>query len=162
MGSSYVNEKSSSSLYYSTFSRQDSVTAFARNAVKKYFAPKNSEQAIETIEQHRDHLPVLMERYQEFYDNHEIIWQPIFVDWSVRFFPENQNLLIGIVSAIDDILKLGFNYAPVGITRQSNYLLARTMNVVRQTLGTNDDLGYIYDRSYKDSYYKQVEVGNKE
>ena len=157
LGSSYAAEKSSSSLYYSTFSRQDSMTEFARNVVKKYFAPENSEQAIETIEKHRDHLPVLMERYQEFHDNHEISWQPIFVDWAVRFFPENQNLLTGIVSAIDDILKLGFNYMPVAITRQSNYLLARTMNVVRQTVGTNDDLGYIYDRSYEDSYYKQVD-----
>ena len=100
----------------------------------------------------------MIERYQEFHDNHEISWQPIFVDWAVRFFPENQNLLIGIVSAIDDILKLGLNYSPVGITGQSNYLLARTMNVVRQTLGTNDDLGYIYDRSYKDIYYKQEDL----
>ena len=39
LGSSYATEKSSSSLYYSTLSRQDSMTAFSRNVVKKIFCP---------------------------------------------------------------------------------------------------------------------------
>lgn len=156
LGSAYASKKSSSNLYFSTFSRQDAMSDFAQNVVKKYFAPQNSEEAIATIEQHRDYLPILMERYQKYYDNHEISWQPIFVDWTVRFFPENQKrLLVAIVSILDDVIKVGLNYAPVAITKESNYLLARTMNMVRQTLGTNEDLGYIYDRAYQDKYYQQ-------
>ncbi len=162
LGSSYVDEKSSSKLYYSTFSSRDGMSEFARNVVTKYFAPKNSEQAIEKIEAHRDHLPVLMDRYREFHVNHEVSWQPIFVDWSVRFFGENKKLLGTIIGAIDDIIKLGFNYSPVAITGQSNYLLARTMNIVRQTLGTEDELGYIYDRSYDEIYYKPEELQEEE
>ena len=155
LGSSYATEKSSSNLYFSTFSRLDGMSEFAQNVVKKYFAPENSEEVISTIEEHRNYLPVLMERYQEYYDNHEISWQPIFIDYAVRFFPENQKLLASILSLIDDVIKVGLNYSPAAITKESNYLLARTMNVVRQTLGTNEDLGYIYDRSYEDQYYQQ-------
>ena len=155
LGSSYATEKSSSNLYFSTFSRVDGMSGFAQNVVKKYFAPENPEKAIATIEKHRDHLPVLMERYQEYYPDHEISWQPIFIDYAVRFFPENQKLLASILSLIDDVIKVGLNYAPAAITKESNYLLARTMNMVRQTLGTNEELGYIYDRSYEDQYYQQ-------
>ena len=159
LGSGYAAEKSSSPLYFSTFSRQDSMSEFAQNVVKKYFAPQNSEEAIETIEEHRDYLPVLMERYEEYYDDHEISWQPIFVNWTMRFFPENQKrLLVNILSIIDDVIKVGLNYSPVAITRQSNYLLARTMNTVRKTLGTDEDLGYIYDRAYKDGAYEPIEL----
>ena len=61
---------------------------------------------------------------------------------------------------IDDVIHVGLNHAPVAITRESNYLLARTMNVVRQSLGTEEELGYIYDRSYKDKFYQQDEKGN--
>ena len=155
LGSGYAAEKSNSNLYFSTFSRLDGMSEFAQKVVKKYFAPQNSEEAIARIEKHRRYLPVLMQRYQEYYENHEISWQPIFIDYAVRFFGENKNLLTGILGAIDDVIKVGLNYAPAAITRESNYLLARTMNVVRQTLGTNEDLGYIYDRSYEDQYYQQ-------
>ena len=158
LGSGYASETSKSNLYFSTFSRWDAMSEFAQNVVKKYFAPKNSEEAIAKIEQHRDYLPVLMEHYQEYYDNHKIRWQPIFIDYAVRFFPENQKLLASILSLIDDVIKVGLNYAPVATTKQSNYLLARTMNVVRQTLGTNEDLGYIYDRSYEEKYYQQENI----
>ena len=123
--------------------------------MKKYFAPENSEEAIAKIEEHRDRLPILMNFYQEYYDNHELNWQPIFVDYAVRFFPENKQLLAKIVGLIDDVLKLGFNYMPAAITKQSNYLLARTMNVVRHALGTEENLGYIYDRAYEARYYQQ-------
>ncbi len=158
LGSGYAAEKSSSHLYFSTFSRQDSMSEFAQNVVKKYFAPQNSEEALETIEEHRDYLPVLMERYEEYDDDHEISWQPIFVNWTMRFFPENQKrLLVNILSIIDDVIKVGLNYSPVAITRQSNYLLARTMNTVRKTLGTDEDLGYIYDRAYKDGAYDPID-----
>ena len=157
LGSGYASEKSSSDLYVSTFSRQDGMTKFAKKVVRKYFAPKNSKEAIAKIEQHRDYLPVLMESYREFYDNHNINWQPVFVEYAVRFFSENKNLLNKIVTLIDSAIKVGLSYPPAAITKQSNYLLARTTNVVRQTLGTNEDLGYIYDRSYKDRYYQQEE-----
>ena len=153
LGSSYALKKSSSNLYYSTFSRQDSVTEFARNVIKRYFAPENSTEAIETIEKHRAHLPVLIERYRQNYSSHDIDWQPIFVDWSVRIFPENQNFFRSIVSGIDNILRLGFSYFPVATTKQSNYLLARTTNIVRKTLDRDRDSDYIYDRSYEDRYY---------
>ena len=162
LGSAYASEQSSSNLYFSTFSRLDGMTEFAQKVVKKYFAPKNSQEAMSTasfaiakIEEHRDHLPVLIERYQEFYDNHTISWQPIFVDYAVRFFPENESLFEKIITAIDDVIKVGLSYPPAAITKQSNYLLARTTNVVRQTLGTEKDLGYIYDRSYEDRYYQE-------
>ena len=155
LGSAYASEKPSSNLYFSTFSRQDGMTEFAQTVVSKYFAPENSNEAIANIEEHRDHLPVLMERYQEFYDNHDISWQPVFVDYAVRFFPENENLLEGILTLVDDVIHVGLSHPPVAITKQSNYLLARTMNVVRQTLGTEEELGYIYDRSYEDRYYQQ-------
>ena len=158
LGSAYAEDQSRSSLYYSTFSRRDGMTDFARKVVKKYFAPKNPKQAIKTIEKHRDHLPILMERYQQYYGNHEISWQQIFVDWSVRFFSENQDLFESIISAIDDVIKMGFNHSPVATTKESNYLLARTMNIVRQTLGTGKELGYIYDRSFKNEYYKQKDL----
>jgi hypothetical protein len=158
LGSSYAWQQSSSNLYYSTFSRQNSLTAFARNVIKKYFAPNNSDEAIETIEKHRAHLAVLIERYQQYDRGHKISWQPIFVDWSVRFFPENQDFLSGIISGVDDILKLGFSYFPVAMTQESNYLLARTMNIVRQTLDRDQDLNYIYDRSYEDRYYQPEEI----
>ena len=154
LGSGYALKKSNSNLYFSTFSRQDAMSPFAKNAVKKYFAPQNSEEAIATIEQHRDHLPVLIERYQQYDDNHEISWQPIFVEYEVRFFRENKKLLAKIVGLIDDVLKLGFNYMPAAMTKQSNYLLAKTMNVVRHTLGTDEDLGYIYDRAFKPEFYE--------
>jgi hypothetical protein len=152
LGSSYAWQQSSSNLYYSTFSRQNSLTVFARNVIKKYFAPNNPDEAIETVEKHRAHLAVLIQRYQQ------ISWQPIFVDWSVRFFPENQDFLSGIISGVDDILKLGFSYFPVAMTQESNYLLARTMNIVRQTLDRDRDLYYIYDRSYEDRYYQPAEI----
>lgn len=155
LGSGYANDKSNSNLYYSTFSSQDGMSNFAKQVVRKYFAIKDSKQAIAKIEAHREHLPILINRYQEFYPNHEIDWQPIFVDWSVRFFSENKRLIGKIIGKLDNVLKLGFNYLPVANTKQSNYLLARTMNIVRQTLGTNKDQGYIYDRSYKSVYYKQ-------
>ena len=154
LGSAYASEQSSSNLYFSTFSRLDAMTDFARKVVRKYFAPNNSEEAIAKIEQHRQYLSVLMERYQKFYDNHSISWQPVFVDYAVRFFPENKNLLEKILTSIDDVIKVGLSHPPVAITKQSNYLLARTMNIVRQTLGTNEDLGYIYDRSYENRYYQ--------
>ncbi len=154
LGSGYALKQSNSNLYFSTFSRQDGMSGFAKNVVKKYFAPQNLEEAIARIEQHRDHLPVSIEHYQKYDDNHEISWQPIFVDWEVRFFRENKKLLARIVSLIDKVLKLGFSYMPAAITKQSNYLLARTMNVVRQTLGTHEDLGYIYDRSFKPEFYE--------
>ncbi|MGK7953420.1 MAG: hypothetical protein AB4368_32705 [Xenococcaceae cyanobacterium] len=154
LGSGYALKKSNSNLYFSTFSRQDAVSAFAQNVVKKYFAPQNSEEAIARIEQHRDHLPVSIERYQKYDDNHKISWQPIFVDYEVRFFAENKKLLGKLIGLIDNVIKLGFNYMPAAITKQSNYLLARTMNVVRQTLGTHEDLGYIYDRSFKPEFYE--------
>lgn len=130
------------------------MSEFAQNVIKKYFAPNNSEQALEKLEAHRDHLPVLMALYQEFSGNHEIIWQPIFADWSVRFFSENKQLLGMLIGAIDEILHLGFNHMPVAITGQSNYLVSRTINIVRQSLGNQEELGYIYDRSYNDSHYK--------
>ncbi len=154
LGSGYALNKSNSHLYLSTFSRQDAMSGFAKNVVRKYFAPQNSEEAIAKIEKHRDHLPVSIKRYQQYDDNHKISWQPIFVDYEVRFFAENKNLLAKIVSLIDDVIKLGFNYMPATITKQSNYLLARTMNVVRHTLGTHEDLGYIYDRSFKPKFYE--------
>ncbi len=160
LGSGYASDKSSSNLYFSTFSRQDSMTKFAQKVVRKYFAPENPEEAIANIEEHRDHLPILIERYQGFYDDDDISWQPIFVDYEMRLFSENKNLLQGIVSLINDVIKLGLNYAPVAITKESNYLLARTMNVVRQTLGTEKNLGYIYDRSYEDKYYQQNNNSN--
>ena len=154
LGSGYALNKSNSHLYFSTFSRQDAMSAFAKNVVKKYFAPQNSEEAITMIEQHRDHLPILIERYQQYDDNHKITWQPIFVDYEVRFFAENKKLLGKLIGLIDNIIKLGFNNMPAAITKQSNYLLARTMNVVRHTLGTQEDLGYIYDRSFKPKFYE--------
>lgn len=150
LGSAYAAEKSSSDLYFSTFSRQNATSEFAQKVVKKYFAPQNSEEAIAAIEKHRAYLPILMEHYQEYYDNHEISWQPIFVNWTMRFFPENQKKpLVRLVSLLDNAIGVGLNYAPAAITKQSNYLLARTMNVVRKTLGTDKDLGFIYDRSYQ-------------
>jgi hypothetical protein len=158
LGSSYAEEHSRSHLYYSTFSREKSVSAFARNVIKKYFAPQNADTAIATLEKHRQHLPVLIERYQKYYAQQEITWQPIFVDWEVTFFPENKNLLDRIVSQIDRIISLGYNHLPVAITKQSNYLLARTMNLVRHTLNPNTlnpsktNL-YIYDRSYEEGFY---------
>lgn len=158
LGSSYAWQQSSSNLYYSTFSRQNSLTTFARNVIKKYFAPNNSDEAIETFEKHRAHLAVLIQRYQQYDRHHQINWQPIFVDWSVRFFPENQDFLSGIISGVDDILKLGFSYFPVAMTQESNYLLARTMNIVRQTVDRDRDLNYIYDRSYEDRYYQPEEI----
>ena len=154
LGSSYTLNKSNSHLYFSTFSQQDAVSAFAQNAVRRYFAPQNSKEAIAKIEQHRDHLPVSIERYQQYYDNHKISWQPIFVNYQMRFFPENKKLLVKIVSLIDNVIKLGLNNIPAAITKQSNYLLARTMNIVRQTLRTHEDLGYIYDRSFKPEFYE--------
>ena len=157
LGSGYAAEEPSSSLYFSTFSRQDGMSNFAKNVVKKYFAPENPEAAIAKIEQHRDYLPILMERYREFYPESQLTWQPIFVDYEVRFFAENKDLLQGILGLIDDVIHVGLNHAPVAITRQSNYLLARTTNVVRQTLRTEEELGYIYDRSYKDKFYQQDE-----
>ena len=153
LGSSYTLTKSGSSLYYSTFSRQDSVTEFAQNVIKKYFAAENSAEAIEAIEKHRAHLPILIERYRQNYSRHKIHWQPIFVDWSVRVFPENQDIFRKIVSGIDDILRLGFSYFPVATTKESNYLLTRTTNIVRKTL--DRDSNYIYDRSYEDRYYQK-------
>ena len=153
LGSSYALKKSSSSLYYSTFSRQDSVTEFAGDVIRKYFAPENPTEAIEAIEKHRAHLPVLIERYRQQYGNHNITWQPIFVDWSVRVFPENRSFFQSIASKIDNVLRLGFSYFPAATTRQSNYLLARTTNIVRKTLDRN--LNYIYDRSYEDRYYEE-------
>ncbi|ELS01028.1 hypothetical protein Xen7305DRAFT_00007290 [Xenococcus sp. PCC 7305] len=155
LGSGYANEKSNSNLYYSTFSGQDGMSNFAQQVVKKYFAPQDSKQAIAEIEAHREHLPVLINRYQEFHANHEISWQPIFVDWSVRFFSENKKLIGKIIGKVDNVLKLGFNYLPVANTKQSNYLLARTMNVVRQTLGLDEGQGYIFDRAYADRHYRQ-------
>ncbi|WP_253274159.1 hypothetical protein [Myxosarcina sp. GI1] len=149
LGSGYAAKQSNSHLYFSTFSRRDSMGEFARYVVKRYFAPQNSEEAIAKIEKHRNALPTLINRYQQYYGDREISWQPIFVDYEVRFFRENQNLLAGIVSSIDNVLRLGFNYMPAALTKQSNYLVSRTINVVRKTLGTNKDLGYIYDRSYK-------------
>ena len=162
LGSGYASEQSKSNLYFSTFSRWDAMSEFAKNAVKKYFAPENPEEAIARIEKHRQHLPVLMERYREFDQNHELSWQPIFIDYSVRFFSENKEFLSTIVGLIDDVIKVGFNYAPVAITQQSNYLLARTMNVVRKTLGTNEELGFIYDRSFEYKYYQQEDIENPE
>ena len=153
LGSSYALKKSSSSLYYSTFSRQNSVTEFAQNVIKKYFAAGNSTEAIEAIEEHRAHLPILIERYRQNYRSHKINWQPIFVDWSVRVFPENQDIFRKIVSGIDNVLRLGFSYFPAATTKESNYLLARTTNIVRKTL--ERDLNYIYDRSYEDRYYQE-------
>ena len=155
LGSGYASEQPSSNLYFATFSRLDGMTDFAQKVVRKYFAPQNSKEAIAKIEEHRDYLPVLIERYQEFYDNHNISWQPVFVDYAVAFFPENANLFNKIVTLIDDVIKVGLSDFPVAITGQSNYLLARTTNVVRQTLGTDKDLGYIYDRSYEKRYYQQ-------
>lgn len=149
LGSAYAAKQSNSHLYFSTFSRKNSMGEFAKYVVKRYFAPQNSEEAIAKIEKHRAYLPSLINSYQQYYDNHKISWQPIFVDYEVRFFRENQNLLAGIVSSIDNVLRLGFNYMPAALTKQSNYLVSRTINAVRQTLGTNEDLGYIYDRSYK-------------
>ena len=157
LGSGYAADEPDSNLYFSTFSRQDGMSKFAKDVVKKYFAPENPEAAIAKIEEHRDYLPILMERYREFYPESELTWQPIFVDYEVRFFAENKDLLQGILGLIDDVIHVGLNYAPVAITRESNYLLARTMNVVRQSLGTEKELGYIYDRSYKDKFYRQDE-----
>ena len=162
LGSGYASEKSSSNLYFSTFSRSDAVAEFARKAVRKYFAPENSKEAIAKIEEHRQYLPILIEGYREFYDSHNISWQPVFVDYAMRFFPENKNLLDKIVTLIGNVINIGLNYPPVAITEQSNYLLARTMNVVRQTLGTNKDLSYIYDRSYKERYYQQENQNSKQ
>jgi hypothetical protein len=158
LGSSYAEENSSSHLYYSTLSREKSVSVFARNVIKKYFAPQNADTAIATLEKHRQHLPVLIERYQKYYDRQEITWQSIFVDWEVTFFPENKNLLDRIVSQIDRVINLGYSKLPVAITKQSNYLLARTMNVVRHTLkphtvNPSQPKLYIYDRSYEESFY---------
>lgn len=168
LGSGYAADEPNSNLYFSTFSRQDGMSNFAKNVVKKYFAPKNPEaampsasSAIAKIEKHRDYLPILMERYREFYPESELTWQPIFVDYEVRFFAENKDLLQGILGLIDDVIHVGLNHAPVAITRQSNYLLARTTNVVRQTLGTEEELGYIYDRSYKDKFYQQTKEKEK-
>ena len=127
---------------------------FAKDVVRKYFAPKNSESAIAKIEKHRQYLPVLIERYQDFYDNHTISWQPIFVDYSVRYYPENENLFDKLIILIDDVIKVGLSHPPVAITKQSNYLVARTMNIVRQTLGNYKDLGYIYDRTYEEQFYQ--------
>jgi hypothetical protein len=155
LGSSYAEKNSSSHLYYSTFSREDRASNFARNVIKKYFAPKNSDTAIAAVEKHRQHLPILIERYQQYYSLHEISWQPIFVNWEVDFFPENQNLLNRIVSKIDDIIRLGYDKLPVATTKQSNYLLARTMNVVRQTLNSGKTKLYIYDRAYEDQFYQK-------
>lgn len=160
LGSGYASEKSSSNLYFSTFSRQDAMSEFAQKVVRKYFAPENPEEAIANIEEHRDRLPILIERYQGFYDDHDISWHPIFVDYEVRLFSENKNLLQGIISLINDVIKLGLNYAPAAITKESNYLLARTMNLVRQTLGTEENFGYIYDRSYEDKYYQEDNNSN--
>ena len=159
LGSGYAAEEPSSNLYFSTFSRHDRMSRFAKNVVKKYFAPENPEAAIAKIEEHRDYLPILMERYREFYSESELAWQPMFVDYEVRFYAENKDLLQGILGLIDDVIHVGLNHAPVAITRESNYLLARTMNVVRQSLGTEKKLGYIYDRSYKDKFYQQDEDG---
>ncbi len=153
LGSGYGLAKSHSNLYFSTFSESDRVEDFARSVIKNYFAPENPEAAIAKIEQHRDHLPVLIQRYQQYDGNHQISWQPIFVDYTVRFFLENKNVLESFIGVVSSVLKLGFNYLPAATTQQSNYLLARTMNVVRKTLGKNRDWGYIYDRSYEDKYY---------
>ena len=157
LGSGYAADEPSSNLYFSTFSRQDGMSNFAKDVVKKYFAPEDPEKAIAKIEEHRDYLPILMERYREFYPESELTWQPIFVNYEVRFYAENKDLLQGILGLIDDVIHVGLNHAPVAITRESNYLLARTMNVVRQSLGTEKELGYIYDRSYKDKFYQQDE-----
>jgi hypothetical protein len=163
LGSSYAEENSRSHLYYSTLSREESVSTFARNVIKKYFAPQNADTAIATLEKHRQHLPVLIERYQKYNAQQEITWQPIFVDWEVTFFPENKNLLDRIVSQIDRIISLGYNKLPVAITKQSNYLLARTMNVVRHTLNSNTfnsnkTKPYIYDRSYEAGFYQKPKI----
>ncbi|MBE9048761.1 hypothetical protein IQ255_31045 [Pleurocapsales cyanobacterium LEGE 10410] len=164
LGSAYAADEPNSNLYFSTFSRHDRMSNFAKNVVKKYFAPENPEaamhsasSAIAKIEEHRDYLPILMERYREFYSESELTWQPMFVDYEVRFYAENKDLLQGILGLIDDVIHVGLNHAPVAITRESNYLLARTMNVVRQSLGTEKELGYIYDRSYEDKFYQQDE-----
>ncbi|MEL7407141.1 MAG: hypothetical protein AAFN00_09275, partial [Cyanobacteria bacterium J06558_2] len=157
LGSGYAAEQSDSNLYFSTFSRQDAMGEFAKKVVKKYFAPQNSQAVIANIEEHRGHLPILMERYREFYPESTLTWQPIFVDYQVRFFAENKDLLQGILGLIDNVLNFGLNSAPAAITRQSNYLLARTTNVVRHNLGTAQELGYIYDRSYQDQFYGHSE-----
>lgn len=156
LGSSYAGAKSNSYLYFSTLSRQNSVTGFARNVINKYFAPQNPEQAIAKIEKHRNHFPRLIELYQQYDDNHTISWQPIFVDWGVPFFLENQNLLIGIVNGINNIITLGSSHIPVAITQQSNYLLTRTINTVRYALGTGEDRGYIYDRAFNPKSYELI------
>ena len=153
LGSAYALERASSDLYFATFSRLDGMTDFAQKVVKKYFAPQNSAAAIAKIEEHRDYLPVLIERYRAFAKNHSISWQPVFIEYAVQLFPENANLLEKILTSIDSVIKVELIHFPAAITKQSNYLLARTMNVVRQTLGTHRDLGYIYDRSYKKQYY---------
>ena len=67
-----------------------------KNVVKKYFAPENPKAAIAKIEEHRAYLPILMEHYREFYPESELTWQPIYVDYGVRFFAENKDLLQGI------------------------------------------------------------------
>ncbi|GAB4550803.1 MAG: hypothetical protein Tsb0014_45250 [Pleurocapsa sp.] len=147
LGASYGLKQQKSQIIYSTFSRENEVTPFAINVLKEYFAPENTQQAIMSLEKHRQHLPKLINSYNQRYANHQITWQPIFVDWEISFFLENQNLLEKIVSGIDNIIKLGYNKLPAATVQQSNYLVAKTINTVRQTLKSQKN--YIYDRTYK-------------
>ena len=52
LGSAYAADEPNSNLYFSTFSRHDRMSRFAKNVVKKYFAPENPEAAIAKIEEH--------------------------------------------------------------------------------------------------------------
>lgn len=156
LGAGYAAKLENSIIYFSTFSRRDQVSVFTESVLNRYFAVENPAQAIEEIEKHRAHLETLIKLYANSSPDHQIIWQPIFVDWTMRFFPENKSLVQGVIGLIDRVLNMGFNTRPVATTRQSNYLLARTMNVVRKTLG--DDVvkarGFIFDRAFEDKIYQ--------